>query len=101
NRVFASDSAGHATFVGWNGPNLLSLAAVDGNLWTNTWGTVPVISGVDQSPGYFDFAMSSTGKAIAFYGLTDVNSNTPWRAATRSGPGVAWSGPATAGTSFE
>jgi len=100
NRVFASDSAGHATFVGWNG-GLTSLVAVDGNLTTNTWGTVAAISGADQNPNYFDFAMSSTGKAIAFYAISDLSSNYTWRAATRSGPGVAWSAPATAGTSFE
>jgi hypothetical protein len=101
NRVFASDSAGHATFVGFNGPNLLGLAAVDGNLTTNTWGTVQTITGADQFPNYFDFAMSSTGKAIAFYALVDQSSNTTWRGVTRSGPGLAWSAPATAGTSFE
>jgi len=100
NRVYASDSAGHASFVNWNA-GLTSLVAVDGNLVTNTWGTVQTISGADQDPGYFDFTMSASGKAIAFYGLTDANSNTTWRAVTRSGPGVAWNAPATAGTSFE
>ena len=101
NRVFASDSAGHATFVGWGNVNLTTLASVDGNLTTNTWGAVKTISGADQSPGYFDFAMSSTGKAIAFYAISDVNSNYTWRAATRGGPGVAWGAPVTVGTSFE
>ena len=101
NRVFASDSAGHATFVGWGNPNLTTLASVDGNLTTNTWGVVKTISGADQSPGYFDFAMSSTGKAIAFYAISDVNSNYTWRALTRSGPTAAWSAPTTVGTSFE
>jgi hypothetical protein len=74
---------------------------VDGNLTTNTWGAVKTISGADQSPGYFDFAMSSAGKAIAFYAVSDVNSNYTWRAVTRSGPTAAWSAPTTVGTSFE
>lgn len=101
NRVFASDSAGHATVVSWGNPQLSTLAAVDGNLTTNTWGKVTTISGSDQQPNYFDFAMSSSGTAIAFWSVAGNNGNTVWRAATRSGPGVAWKAPATAGTSLE
>ena len=101
NRVYGSDSAGHATYVSWN-PGLTSLVAVDGNLVTNTWGTVTTISGNDQSPGYFAFAMSGTGAAVAFWGISPlVGGTATWRAVTRSGPGVAWSAPATVGTSFE
>ena len=100
NRVFASDSAGHATLVSWN-TGLTSIVAVDGNLTTNTWGKVTPISGADQYPNYFDYAMSSTGTAIVFWSISDINSNTTWRAATRSGPGTAWNAPATAGTSFD
>ncbi len=69
NRIFASDSAGHATIVGWGNIQLSTLAAIDGNLTTNTWGSPATISGSDHSPGYFDFAMSSSGAAIAFYPL--------------------------------
>lgn len=101
NRVFGSDSAGHATVVGWGNPQLSSLVAVDGNLTTNTWGKVTTISGSDQQPNYFDFAMSSSGTAIAFWSVAGSGSNTLWRAATRSGPGTAWKAPATAGTSFD
>src|SRR4029077_9583225 len=57
NRVYASDSAGHATVVGWGNAQLTDLVAVDGNLSTNTWGKPAVISGSDQFPNYFDFAM--------------------------------------------
>jgi hypothetical protein len=103
NRVFASDSAGHATVVGWGDIHLSTLAAVDGNLTTNTWGTAKTISGSDQFPGYFDFTMSSSGAAIAFYWVNpnDGSGNTIWRAATRAGAGKPWSSPATAGTSFD
>jgi hypothetical protein len=103
NRIFASDSAGHATVVGWGNPQLSTLVAVDGNLATNTWGKVTTISGPDQNPNYFAFAMSSTGTAIAFWSVTPANGggNTLWRAATRTGAGVPWNAPATAGTSFE
>ena len=100
NRVYGSDTAGHATFVSWN-PGLTSLVEVDGNLTTNTWGKVTNISGSDQNPNYFDFAMSSTGTAIAFWSIAGNGGNTIWRAATRSGPGVSWNAPATVGTSFE
>jgi hypothetical protein len=100
NRVYASDANGHATVVSWN-PGLFSLVEVDGNLVTNTWGTVTTISGHDQNPNYFDFAMSSTGAAIAFYSVAGANGNSIWRAATRAGTGMPWNGPATAGTSFE
>jgi hypothetical protein len=101
NRIFASDSAGHATLVGWN-TGLTSLMAVDGNLVTNTWGAVTKISGQDQDPGYFDFAMSSSGAAIAFWSVQPVNGgNTSWRAATRPGAGMPWNAPSTAGSSFE
>jgi hypothetical protein len=100
NRVYASDINGHATLVSWN-TGLFSLVAVDGNLTTNTWGKVTAISGSDQNPNYFDFAMSSSGAAIAFYSIAGTGGNTIWRAITRSGPGVAWNAPATAGTSFE
>jgi hypothetical protein len=100
NRVFASDSAGHATLVSWN-TGLTSIVAVDGNLTTNTWGKVTPISGSDQFPNYFDYAMSSTGTAIVLWSTMDTSSNTTWRAATRGGPGVAWNAPATAGTSYD
>ncbi len=100
NRVFASDVSGHATLVSWN-PGLTALVAVDGNLATNTWGKVTAISGSDQNPGYFDYAMSQSGAAIVFWWISGANGNTVWRAATRSGPGVAWNAPATVGTTFD
>jgi hypothetical protein len=101
NRVYASDFAGHATLVSWN-TALSSLVAVDGNLTNNTWGKVTTISGADQFPNYFDFAMSETGTAIAFWSISPVSGgNTIWRAATRKGPGIAWNAPATVGTSFQ
>ncbi len=101
NRTFASDSAGHATLVGWGDIHLATLAAIDGNLTTNTWGSPATISGSDQYPGYFDFAMSSSGAAIVFYPLSLQTSPTPWRAITRPGAGKPWNAPATAGTSFD
>ena len=103
NRVYASDSSGHATVVSWGNPQLTNLVAVDGNLATNTWGPVTTISGSDQYPGYFDFAMSSSGAAIAFYWVNpnDGSGNTIWRAATRPGAGKPWNAPSTAGTSFD
>jgi len=103
NRIYYSDSAGQATLVGWGDIHLLTLAAIDGNLTNNTWGTPATISGSDQSPGYFDFTMSSTGTAIAFYPLLDFDGagNTEWRAVTRPGAGKPWNAPATAGISFE
>jgi hypothetical protein len=101
NRIYASDSAGHATLVGWGDIHLLTLAAIDGNLTTNTWGTAATISGADQSPGYFDFAMSSSGAAIAFYPLLLPSGTTTWRAITRPGAGKPWNAPATAGSSLE
>jgi len=101
NRIFASDSAGHATLVGWGDIHLQTLAAIDGNLTNNTWGAPSTISGPDQFPGYFDFAMSSSGAAIVFYPLTLQTGNTPWRAITRPGAGKPWNAPATAGTSFD
>ena len=100
NRVYASDANGHATVVSW-GPGLYTMVAVDGNLATNTWGAVTTISGQDQNPNYFDFAMSSTGAAIVFWSVAGNGGNTIWRAATRGGAGMAWNAPATAGTSFE
>jgi hypothetical protein len=99
NRTFASDSAGHATLVGWGDIHLRTLTAIDGNLATNTWGSPTLISGTDQYPGYFDFAMNASGAAIVFYPLPLQTSNTPWRAITRPGAGQAWNAPATAGTS--
>jgi hypothetical protein len=101
NRIFASDSAGHATIVGWGNPQLSNLATIDGNLATNTWGSATTISGPDQQPGYFDFAMSSSGAAIAFYPLLLPSGTTTWRAITRPGAGKPWNAPATAGSSFE
>jgi hypothetical protein len=101
NRIFGSDSAGHATLVGWGDIHLATLAAIDGNLTTNTWGAPATISGSDQFPGYFDFAMSSSGAAIVFYPLPLQTSPTPWRAITRPGSGKPWNAPATAGTSFD
>jgi hypothetical protein len=101
NRIFASDSSGHATLVGWGDIHLQTLAAIDGNLATNSWGSPTTISGGDQFPGYFDFAMSSSGAAIVFYPLPQQTSPTPWRAITRPGAGKPWNAPATAGTSFD
>jgi hypothetical protein len=103
NRIYYSDSAGHATLVGWGDIHLQTLAAIDGNLANNTWGAPATISGSDQFPGYFDFAMSSSGAAIAFYPLLDYDGagNTEWRAATRPGTGKPWNAPATTGVSFE
>jgi hypothetical protein len=101
NRIFASDSAGHATIVGWGNLQLTNLAAIDGNLTNNTWGSPTTISGPDQFPGYFDFAMSSSGAAIAFYPLLLQSGTTTWRAITRPGAGKPWNAPATAGSSFE
>jgi hypothetical protein len=101
NRIYASDSAGHATLVGWGDIHLSTLAAIDGNLTTNTWGAAAAISGADQSPGYFDFAMSSSGAAIAFYPLLLQSGTTTWRAITRPGAGKPWNAPATAGSSLE
>lgn len=101
NRIFASDSAGHATLVGWGDIHLLTMAAIDGNLTTNSWGSPATISGPDQYPGYFDFAVSSSGAAIVFYPLPLQTGNTPWRAITRPGAGKPWNPPVTAGTSFE
>ena len=103
NRVYASDSSGHATIVGFGNPQLTNLVAVDGSLATNTWGSPTVITGSDQYPGYFDFAMSSSGAAIAFYWVNpfDGSGNTIWRAAIRPGTGMPWSAPSTAGTTFD
>ncbi len=101
NRIFASDAAGHATLVGWGDIQLSTLAAIDGNLTTNTWGAPTKISGGDLDPGYFDFAMSSSGAAIAFYPLMLQSGTTQWRAITRPGAGKPWNAPATAGTSFD
>src|ERR1700690_738252 len=100
NRTFHCDVNGHATLVSW-GPGPYTLEAVAGNLPTHTWGKVTTISGSDQNPGYFHYAMSSSGAAIVFWWTIDLNDNTTWRAATRSGPGVAWNAPATAGTSYD
>jgi hypothetical protein len=101
NRIFGSDASGHATFVGWNN-GLTSLMAVEGNLTTNSWGAPQVISGSDQDPGYFYFTMSQSGAAIAFYPLVPFSgSTTQWRAITRASATSAWSGPVTAGTSFD
>jgi hypothetical protein len=101
NRVFASDSAGHATLVGWGDIHLQTLAAIDGNLTNNTWGAPATITDSDQFPNYFDFAMSSSGAAIVFYSLSLQSNPTPWRAISRAGAGNPWSAPATAGTSFD
>jgi hypothetical protein len=103
NRAYASDASGHATIVGWGNVQLTNLVAVDGNLTTNMWGSVSVISGSDQYPGYFDFQMSSSGAAIAFYWVdaNDGSGNTIWRAATRAGTGKSWNAPSTAGISYD
>jgi hypothetical protein len=102
NRIYGSDASGHATFVGWN-EGLTSLMAVEGNLTTNSWGSVQLISGSDQDPGYFYFTMSQSGAAIAFWSVVPFNGSgqTLWRAATRASATAAWSSPATAGTSYE
>ena len=103
NRVFASDSTGHATIVSWGNAQLSNLVAVDGNLSNNTWGKTTVISGPDQNPNYFYFTMSSSGASIAFWSITPFNGsgNTLWRAATPPRAGQAWNPVATAGTSFD
>jgi len=103
NRIFFSDTAGHATLVGWGDIHLDSLAAIDGNLTNNTWGAPATISGSDQYPNYCDFAESSSGASIVFYSLVDLSGtgNTVWRAVTRPGTGKPWNAPATAGNSFE
>jgi len=103
NRVFASDSTGHATIVSWGNAQLSNLVAVEGNLSNNTWGKTTVISGPDQNPNYFYFTMSSSGASIAFWSITPFNGsgNTLWRAATRPRAGQAWNPVATAGTSFD
>jgi hypothetical protein len=95
NRTFACDAAGHATVVGWGNVQNSNLVAVDGNLQTNTWGAVTVISGSDQNPGYFRLAVSSAGPAIVAYPLT-LSSNIT-RAVVRPGPTSAWGAPATVG----
>jgi len=102
NRIFYSDSAGHATLVGWGDIHLQTLAGIDGNLTNNTWGAPATITGADQFPNYFDFAESSSGASIVFYSLVDLTGtgNTVWRAVTRAG-GKPWNAPATAGHSFE
>jgi hypothetical protein len=103
NRIYYSDSTGHATLVGWGDIHLQTLAAIDGNLANNTWNAPTTITGSDQFPNYFDFAMSSSGTAIVFYALVNLGgtSDTTWRAITRPGAGKPWNAPATAGTSFE
>jgi hypothetical protein len=95
NRSFASDSAGHATVVGWGNVQNSNLVAVNGNLQTNTWGAIAVISGSDQNPGYFRLAVSSAGQAIVAYPLT-LSSNIT-RAVVRPGPTSSWGAPATVG----
>lgn len=104
NRIFFSDTAGHATLVGFGDIHLETLAAIDGNLANNTWGAPAVITGADQFPDYFDFQESSaSGASIVFYALVDLTGtgNTVWRAITRPGSGKPWNPPATAGSSFE
>lgn len=96
NRSFGSDAAGHATVVGWGNVQLTNLVAVDGNLQTNTWGAVNVITRSDQQPNYFRLAVSSAGQAIVAYPLV-LDQNTI-RAVVRPGPGLAWGAPATVGT---
>ena len=100
NRVYGSDSNGHATVVSWN-PGLTSLVSIDGSLVTNTWGKVTTISSSDQDPNYFDFAISSSGAAIAFYSVFGNNGNSIWRAITRTAAGMPWNAPVTIGTTFE
>jgi hypothetical protein len=92
-----------AGFLRWGNDQLTDLVAVDGNLTTNTWGNVAIISGKDQYPGYFDFTMSSSGTAIVFWWINPKNGggNTIWRAATRPGAGMPWNAPATVGTTFD
>jgi hypothetical protein len=96
--VFASDSAGHATLVSWNN-GLTSIVAVDGSLTTNTWGKVTPISGSDQFPNYFDYAMSSTGTAIVLWSGHQPQHHLARRNTKRAR--LAWNAPATAGTSFD
>ena len=95
NRCFASDSAGDATVVGWGNVQNTNLVAVNGNLQTNTWGAVTVITGSDQDPNYYRLAVSSAGQAIVAYPLV-LDQNTT-RAVVRPAPTSAWGAPATVG----
>jgi len=95
NRSFACDAAGDATVVGWGNVQDTNLVAVNGNLQTNTWGAVNVITGSDPYPGYFRLAVSSAGQAIVAYPLTLSTNIT--RAVVRPGPTSAWGAPATVG----
>jgi hypothetical protein len=95
NRCFGSDAAGHATVVGWGNNQSTNLVAVSGNLQTNTWGALSVITGSDQFPNYFRLAVSSAGQAIVAYPL-QLDQNTV-RAVVRPGPTSAWGAPATVG----
>ena len=96
NRCFGSDAAGDATVVGWGNNQSTNLVAVNGNLQTNTWGAVNMITGSDQFPNYFRLAVSSAGQAIVAYPL-QLDQNTI-RAVVRPGPGSAWGAPATVGS---
>ena len=95
NRNYRSDSAGHAMLVGFGNVQNSNLAEVDGNLGTNTWGAVTVITGSDQNPGNYRLAVSSAGQAIVAYPLTLSPNIT--RAVVRPGPTSAWGAPATVG----
>lgn len=96
NRCFGSDSAGHATLVGWGNNQSTNLVAVSGNLQTNTWGASTVITGSDQFPNYYRVAVSSAGQAVVAYAL-QLDQNTI-RAEVRPGPTSAWGAPATVGS---
>jgi len=96
NRCFASDAVGHATVVGWGNVQATNLVAVDGNLQTNTWSAIKVITGSDQFPNYFRLAVSSAGQAVVAYPLV-LDSNTI-RAVVRPGAGQPWGAPATVGS---
>ncbi len=95
NRCFGSDTAGHATVVGWGNNQSTNLVAVSGNLQTNTWGAITVITGSDQFPNYYRLAVSSAGQAIVAYPLQLDQNILP--GVVRPGPTSAWSAPATVG----
>jgi hypothetical protein len=101
NRIFGCDTNGHATFVGWNS-TLSCIMAVDGNLVTNTWGSVACVSGADPLMYYFDFGMSKGGPEIMFWSTDDINTgNAIWSAIVRPSASAPWPAPLDVGTTFE
>ena len=101
NRVYASDSSGHATL--WGGGTRNSQPRGGGWEFGHQYmGTANGITGSDQHPGYFDFAMSSSGAAIAFYWVNPLMEREHHLARCGSSRGgMPWHAPATAGTTFD